>query len=220
MDLRVTLEQIVDLLAPRLRPTELAVYLHLFRHTRLKGDLEVLFAAGAPRTSIGVGHRGRPLSRSTVHARLRRLARNGFIEILAVTHNGMQVLVRLPEEIPGLLPPAAEPAAPALAAVDFYTDESNRLRILQREDYRCFYCRRAIDSTNFVIEHVVSRPYGDNSYKNVVAACCSCNNRKGWASAEGHLRALYRQGLLDSGELCRRLHALHRLKNGDLKPAA
>jgi hypothetical protein len=50
------------------------------------------------------------------------------------------------------------------------------------------------------MEHVASRPVGDNSYRNVVAACRNCNNHKGQDSAEDHLRALHRSGYLSASE--------------------
>jgi hypothetical protein len=77
-----------------------------------------------------------------------------------------------------------------------------------------------LDERNFVVEHVVSRPVGNNSYRNVVAASREVNNRKGSMSAEGFLRKLFRDGLLSMSELEERLAQLKRLQAGDLKPIA
>ena len=102
--------------------------------------------------------------------------------------------------------------------MDFFNVKDNRSLILNREDNRCFYCLREINENNYVIEHIISRPEGDNSYRNVVAACRECNNRKGGSSAEDHLRALYRRGMLSVQEFDDRSSALIQVKAGDRKP--
>ncbi|OLC54980.1 MAG: hypothetical protein AUH85_10390 [Chloroflexi bacterium 13_1_40CM_4_68_4] len=53
-----------------------------------------------------------------------------------------------------------------------------RKEVLQRDDYSCQYCgKRAHDLT---IDHVVPRHRGgQHVWENVVAACKSCNHRKG-----------------------------------------
>jgi hypothetical protein len=103
--------------------------------------------------------------------------------------------------------------------MDFFEVPENRALILEREEHRCFYCLRALTAENYVIEHVISRPAGDNGYRNVVAACRECNNRKNDSAAEHYLRALYRESFLSAAELQDRLAKLARLRNGELKPA-
>jgi hypothetical protein len=66
----------------------------------------------------------------------------------------------------------------------------------------------------------VSRPHGDNSYRNVVAACRQCNNRKGSSDAEDFLRVLYRENILSHDDFEQRLFHLYRLKIGELRPLA
>jgi len=102
--------------------------------------------------------------------------------------------------------------------MDFFNVQANRLLILQREGNKCFYCLRALNSSNYVIEHVTSRPDGSNTYRNVVAACCNCNNRKSNTPVEEFLRDLYRDGYLGTEDFDRRLATLQLLRNGDLKP--
>ena len=127
--------------------------------------------------------------------------------------------MNLPNEIPGLLP-LVEPISIELTLeqIDFFNIPQNRLLILQREGLKCFYCFRKLDTANHVIEHVVSRPDGNNSYRNVVAACRNCNNRKGDSLAQEFLRVLYRDGYLNSVEFDERLTTLERLRIGELKP--
>jgi HNH endonuclease len=107
-----------------------------------------------------------------------------------------------------------------IETMDFFEVAKNRLLILAREGGRCFYCLRAIDASNHVIEHVVSRPAGTNGYRNVVAACRQCNNRKGAFLAEDLLRTLYRGSLLTAEEFENRLSHLERLRSGELRPQA
>ena len=68
------------------------------------------------------------------------------------------------------------------------------------------------------MEHVVSRPAGNNSYRNCVAASREANNKKGATSAEDFLRRLYRDGFLSESEFLDRQEALSQLKAGLLKP--
>ena len=105
-----------------------------------------------------------------------------------------------------------------LEDLNFFAAPENRKLILEREDWHCFYCLAKLDENNHVIEHVVSRPEGNNSYRNVVAACRRCNNRKSDSPAEDFLRSLYREGLLSGDEFSARLSLLSRLFAGDLKP--
>ena len=95
----------------------------------------------------------------------------------------------------------------------------NRLLLLERESFKCFYTLQKLTALNFVVEHVVSRPEGDNSYRNCVAACREANNKKGARSADDFLRSLFREGYLSSIEFDKRLNALSELKAGNLKPS-
>jgi hypothetical protein len=107
---------------------------------------------------------------------------------------------------------------PSIEDLDFFDVPENRLAILVREHHRCFYCLRAVNGDNYVIEHVLSRPNGNNGYRNVVAACRHCNNRKSDSTAEDFLRTLYRESFLNDTEFEDRLSHLERLRNGELKP--
>jgi len=142
----------------------------------------------------------------------------GCLEILESERAGTQVRVRVPSEIPGILPAATLGTAPTLDEIDFFESPEGRQAILEREEWRCFYCLRKLKQDSYVIDHVVSRPAGDNSYRNVVAACRSCNNRKGATKAEDFLRDLYRDGYLSEADLEKRLPLLLRLQRGELRP--
>ena len=219
-DLRQFLINFQDYLSPRLDTYEQAIYLYLFRHTLLTGKEEAVigFKSARARMACGIGQEGRPMSENTAYVKLQSLAAKGCIKIVASEHAGRRIRVKLPKDIPGIIPEATTETPVSLDAMDFFDVPENRQFILQREENRCFYCLRSLTPETHVIEHVVSRPNGDSSYRNVVAACRECNNRKGSALARDFLRSLYRDGFLSDKELEGRLSHLERLECGDLKP--
>lgn len=214
------LMQFHDWLAPKLDTYEQAIYLYIHRHSRLIGKSEIVigFKSSRTRMACGVGEKGKPMSENTAYVKLSSLAEKGCVQILDTLRAGRKIKLFLPCEIPNLItePPAATPQD--IEEMDFFSDEANRQRLLEREDSRCFYCLKDIHKDNYVIEHVVSRPEGDNGYRNLVAACRSCNNRKGDTPAEEYLRILYREGFLAPEDLQDRIQKLHSLRKGDLKP--
>ncbi len=220
MELEQFFRDFQDHLAPRLDTYEQAVYLYLFRHTRFIGleDAVVGFKSARRRMACGVGEKGKPMSENTAYEKLRSLAEKGCITILDSTREGRKIRLYLPFEISGVIVPEASVAPPDIETEDFFNDEGNRDRILMREEHRCFYCLRQLNGENYVIEHVVSRPTGNNTYRNVVAACRQCNNRKGSADVEDWLRTLYRDGFLGESEFRDRVSHLERLRAGELKP--
>ena len=52
-----------------------------------------------------------------------------------------------------------------------------RRGVLTRDGHQCAYCRGRADSVDHVVPR--SRPGGEHSWVNLVAACRSCNGRKG-----------------------------------------
>jgi hypothetical protein len=220
LDLKLTLEQFQDFLAPRLDTYEQTLYLYCFRHSRLVGKREVVigFKSARRRMATGIGEAGKPMSEATCYKKLQSLAGKGGIDLVDSTRDGTKVRVHLPSEIPGVVPPVAETSTQELDGMEFFEHPQNRKAILRREEGKCFYCLRSLDESNWLIEHVRSRPDGDSSYRNVVAACRACNNRKGSMLARDFLRELYRAGVLSQGEMEGRIGALAHLESGALKP--
>lgn len=168
--------------------------------------------------ACGIGEKGKPMSEGTVYVKLQPLQDKGCIEIVASERTGRRIRLKLPAEISGVIPDEEQAPEPDIEAMDFFSVKENRLRIVAREENRCFYCLRGIDDNTYVIEHVTSRPAGDNNYRNVVAACRQCNIRKGSSSAEDWLRTLYREDLLNTQEFEDRVSHLERLRRRELKP--
>ena len=219
-NLEQVLKDIQDHLAPRLDTYEQAIYLYIFRHTRLIGleDAIIGFKSARRRMACGIGTKGSPMSEGTAYEKLQSLQAKGCVAILDSTREGNRLALKLPSEIPGVIAAPSETPPPDLESEDFFEVEENRLRILARERNRCFYCLRQITRDNHVIEHVVSRPSGNNGYRNVVAACRTCNNRKSSSDAEDHLRLLYREGFLNEEDFRDGLARLEHLRAGELKP--
>jgi hypothetical protein len=220
MDPKLVLAEFVDYLSPRLDTYEQAIYLYAMRHSRLEGREEIVigFKSARKRLAMGSGEKGKPMAEGTCYEKLRSLQDKGCLRILGTEREGTRLRINLPSEMDGLIPPGLVAQALSLEEMDFFAVPANRAAILRREGGRCFYCLRAIAESNFVIEHVVSRPAGTNSYSNVVAACIGCNNRKGDVAAEDFLRRLYREGFLNEGDLEARLNALRQLRAGEMRP--
>jgi hypothetical protein len=175
-----------DHLAPKLTTYEQAIYLYVFRHSRFLGleEATIGFKSARNRMALDLGKANTPMSEGSVYQSLRSLEAKRAITILRTEHSGRLIRLHLPHEIPGLVPPPTNATAPDIETMDFFEVPENRLLILKREDYKCFYTLQRLDDKNFVVEHVISRPNGDNSYRNVVAASREINNRKGAMTAE------------------------------------
>lgn len=213
--------QFQDHLAPRLDVYEQAIYLYLFRQTHLEGKREAVvgFKSARKKLAFGIGRAGTPPSEGVIYEKLRTLEQKGCVKVLSSERNGTRIEVYLPSELPGVVPLALAIGDARLEDQDFFSVLENRKLILEREGWQCFYCLAKLDENNHVIEHVVSRPQGDNSFRNVVAACRRCNNRKGGKLVEDFLRSIYRDGILSGDEFAVRLSVLARLRAGDFRPS-
>jgi len=220
IDLERFIVQFQDNLAPKLDTYEQAIYLYIFRKSRLLGldEVTIGFKTARSRLATGIGEKGKPMSENSCYSRLSSLEEKGCIKVIRTNHAGRLLRLSLPSEIPGVIPPAAQERVVDIEAMDFFGDPANRLLILKREDYKCFYTLQELDKDNFIVEHVVSRPAGNNSYRNCVAASREANNKKGNTPAEDFLRRLFREGYLNESEFQGRIHALDQLQDGQLKP--
>ena len=181
MDLREFFIQFQDHLAPRLDTYEQAIYLYIFRHSRLihLEEVTIGFKSARHRLATGVGESGKAMSETTAYAKLASLQVKGCLTVVRTNHAGRVLRVHLPSEILGLVPQAQPKPEIDIEAMDFFGVPENRVLLLKREQQRCFYTLQTLDKDNFIVEHVVSRPVGNNSYRNCVAASQEANNKKG-----------------------------------------
>jgi 5-methylcytosine-specific restriction endonuclease McrA len=206
-------KDIEDRLAPQLRldAWERTAYYHLLRHTRLEGKQTALFSIGPLSKVI-------PLSDFKVRDILRSLDRKGCTKNL-VTRKGYEVTVYLPDEIPALTHLAPTEEAVDIETLDFFVGRLYLGPLLAREGSACFYCLATVTEDNCELDHLIPKASVDNnSYRNIVISCHSCNRKKGGHNAQDYLRALYRQGLLNDEDLSSRLQAIEKLQSGALKP--
>jgi hypothetical protein len=136
MEPKQFIEQFQDYLAPKLDTYEQALYLYIFRHGRLLGTDEVVigFKSARRRMACGIGQDGSPMSENTAYEKLRSLQSKGYIVIVSSERTGRRIRLRLPDEIPGIIPPPATQAPPlSIEEMDFFEIEENRALILERE---------------------------------------------------------------------------------------
>ena len=158
------------------------------------------------------------MSESSVAKKIASLQAKGALTVVRTTHSGRLMQLHLPTEIPGLIKVPEQLPSLDIEDMDFFVEPENRERLLRREGHRCFYTLKALTKDNFIVEHVVSRPHGNNSYRNCVAASREANNRKGSMSAEDFLRRLWRENFLSDDEFVGRQQALQDLRAGNLVP--
>ena len=215
IDWEQVLADLEDLLFPQLNldPWERTLYLHLLRHTRMKGLPSGLFAIG-PLSKV------LPISDFKVREVLRSLHAKACLRIEDRSRNGHLVHVLLPSEIPAVSRLTAEPATVDVAALDFFSGRRYVLALLARENSACFYCLRAITAETCELDHLVPQAERiDNSLKNVVCSCHNCNKAKGFQQAASFLRDRYRANLLSEEELQNRLSTLEAVQSGGLVPS-
>ena len=216
------LKDIIDFAELKMDVYEFAIYMYLIRHTRLLGNDEGLFGFKSIRKImvIGVGEKGTPMSEGTCYGRLKSLENKGFIKTLASEHKGQRIQVYYPSEITGIVVETKDSINSNLdiEEIDFFEISENRIKILERDNWECFYCFKKLTEDSYVLEHVISRPEGKNTYRNLVASCRTCNNKKDSMDVNDFLRQLYRDSIMSDNELKTVSDKLIQLKNGDLKP--
>jgi hypothetical protein len=209
-----TLKDVEDRLAPQLKldAWERVVYYHLLRHTRLEGVVTKLFAIG-PLSKI------LPLSDFKVRDVLRSLDAKGCTKN-EVTRLGYKITVYIPSELNFLKPVAEhEVVSIDIETIDFFKERKYVKALLERENCRCFYCLTKLSEETCELDHVVPEAKGrNNSYRNIVSACHSCNRKKSHQDAADFIRMLLREGLLNEKELGERIRAVEELALGILKP--
>lgn len=214
------LADFTDYCIPRLDVYEQVIYLYAVRHSRAigQGETTIGFKSVRKKLAFGIGKAKTPPSENTCYQKARSLQEKGLFEIISSERTGTRIKVNLPHEA-GFVPMPLDTYAPTeIEHLDFFNEPNLHASLLVREEHKCFYCRVALSDQNYVIEHVVSRPTGDNTFKNLVAACRRCNNRKSDSEASAYLRILFREGFLSTEEFEERMGAVELLRLGKLRP--
>jgi hypothetical protein len=127
------------------------------------------------------------LSYSAVQGALQGLDQKGAITKAGdTTREGTLYKIHLPEEIP--LSQAQMKEVQEIQPkpidekkeLDFYNVAENRLKVFERDEYKCRYCAKQLTRFTATLDHVqpVSRG-GDNSYDNLMTSCLHCNSQRG-----------------------------------------
>lgn len=188
--------QIVEDLHPLLPPLESTLFWYLFVHAEVVDGMRVArgsrrqmqaAVAATPYRKRG----GKVLAYFTIQEHLQALEAIGAIKRLHGRSNrgGTLYEVFLPDEIQACWEFRALRSASAASRQgngqdDYYNNPENRLKIYERDQMSCRYCRRNLTPETVTLDHLVPvSKGGGHEYENIVTACCPCNSSKNNRSA-------------------------------------
>jgi len=191
LELPGIIQEIVDDLQPLLTPYEAAFYWYAFRHSIAKD--------GNPHVRLGKALRRGVVVRSSYSTAIQNsISEEKFREIVRAlevagalrkegesTRDGTLFRVLIPDEIEACRRFRAERMAtepkPEIPAtdIDFYNVRENRIKVYERDAYKCRYCEKQLTRFTATLDHVTPvAEGGDNAFENLVTACLGCNSRK------------------------------------------
>ena len=172
MDWKIIYRDVEDKLLPHYQCDiwERGLYYYLLGQSRLREQEQII----VPLSQIADG-----LKCSDFQARkvIRSLSQKGVV-VLEQTRQGHQVRVLLPNELS--IPDAINAQAKLdIETINFFQGRIYLRQILDRERRSCFYCMKEVTEDNCELDHVIPQVNAvNNNYRNIVAACHSCNTRK------------------------------------------
>jgi hypothetical protein len=180
---------VVDYLFPILSPIETTIYIYLFRHSILANGQQHLRVSVTTLINAASSHHKEKsnISSKSVQKALKGLEEIGALTIDGeVTHDGTLYKVKLPDEIPTcqerikainikITGPIQEKRE-----LDFYNVTENRLKVFERDAYKCHYCKKQLTRFSATLDHIqpVSKG-GLNSFDNLTTSCLHCNSERG-----------------------------------------
>lgn len=186
-EMSVVIQEIVDDLQPLLTPYDSAFYWHLFRHS-IARDGNPLLRVSTRDLQKGVvkSSRGDTIALQNVRGILATLESIGAIRKEGEPNrDGTPYRVLIPDEIEACRKFRAERAAqkpkakPAEGDLDYYNVRENRIKVYERDDYKCRYCGKQLTRFTCTLDHVTPvAAGGTNALDNLVTACLGCNSRK------------------------------------------
>ncbi len=191
LELPLVIQEIADDLQPLLSPYEATFYWYAFRHSIAKdGNPHVRLSGKALRRGCVKSSYSTAIENAISEGKVREIFR--ALEIIGAirkegepNRDGTLYRVMIPDEIEACRKFRAERAAagpkPEIAAadIDFYNVRENRIRVYERDAYKCRYCEKQLTRFTATLDHVTPvAEGGDNSFENLVTACLGCNSQK------------------------------------------
>ena len=195
LELPDIMRDVVDLLLPLLGTYEVAFYLYLLRHSIIESGnphirvgvrpLQRIVKSAYDGSTIGGGDPVSQISQAKVRDTLNNLEAVGAIrKENEPNREGTLYRIVLPEEIEACqnrrheLQKVVASSENSLEP-DYYNIRENRLKVYERDDYKCKYCSKQLTRFTVTLDHItpVARG-GDNSFANLITACLECNSKK------------------------------------------
>lgn len=192
LELPIIIQEIVDDLQPLLTPYEAAFYWYMFRHSIAENGISLVrvstteLSTSVVKSTYTKADRKAKLSLFKVRRWLAALESIGAIRKEGEPNRkGTPYRVLIPDEIDVCRKYRAQRLKakdrPSIASsdIDYYNVRENRIKIFERDEYKCHYCHKQLTRFTATLDHIepVSER-GDNSFDNLVTACLNCNSRK------------------------------------------
>ena len=191
LELPSIVSNVIRYLQPMLKPYEAAIYWHMFDKSILStGQQYCRVSTRGLMTGVVLSSSGQSdsLSIESTRVGLQGLEKKGVIlKVGEPDREGTPYKLLLPEEIPDChkamkksVGSSEIKAVDERKELDFYNVPENRLRIFERDEFLCHYCKKQLTRFTATLDHLqpISKG-GDNSFDNLVTACLHCNSRRG-----------------------------------------
>lgn len=176
-NIKIIIEQYVDLLMPELTPYEASLYIFFLRNSYIENEsLEIRIGKRTIAANLG-SVRGKNTNYAHVTTLVKGLEGKGCIQVRDTNRDGTLYEIRLPESIPLvkeklLIVHEADDA-------DYFTDEKKRKEIFDRDKWTCSYCGDKVTAENATLDHLVPQHKGGKHTKeNLKTSCLMCNSIK------------------------------------------
>jgi 5-methylcytosine-specific restriction endonuclease McrA len=182
------MQDFVDFLLPNLTPYEAAIYVYLLRHSILSNGTQLTRVSVRGMRAVFKSASGisSEASYSTIQRTLNTLETVGAIRKQSdPNRDGTPYKINLPEEI-DICQKARQQKISASSPVkvedhelDYYNVRENRVKVFERDTYKCQHCQKQLTRFTVTLDHVVAVSRGgDNSLSNLITSCRECNSRK------------------------------------------
>lgn len=189
LELPSIVTSVVEYLHPLLTPYEISIYWYLFNESIVKTGEQYARASTRGMSTIAKSASGQAdeLSYGVIQRTINSLKDKEILHVAGDTNrDGTLYKVAIPDEIPICKELMKESVAVTETAIDidkeldFYNISENRLKVFERDGYKCHYCSKQLTRFSATLDHIqpVSKG-GDNSIGNLVTSCLHCNAERG-----------------------------------------